>query len=248
MMTTHQSRALRETRAFIEPLLAGRRRVLDVGCGKGELAAMLAKAGHEVTAIDVTLPAERAAAPGVTWHETGLLDFDAAPFDAILFVTSLHHITPLPDAIAHAHRLLVPGGLLIAEEFSLEAPDAATACWYYETQELLAAADRYPPSRIHGAPSLEPVSRWREEHAHDGEVLSEGWRMKEELGRRFELLGAREGPYLYRYIGASTAAHAGVGTPLAEAITDQVFSAEQRGISACTLKPVGLRLWARRSG
>jgi SAM-dependent methyltransferase len=246
-MTTQPSRALRETRAFIEPLLAGRRRVLDVGCGKGELAAALADAGHEVTAIDVTLPAERTAAAGVTWHEAGLLDFDAAPFDAILFVTSLHHITPLPDALEHARRLLVPGGLLIAEEFSVEAPDAATARWYYETQELLAATDRYPADRLHGAPSTDPVSRWREEHAHDGEALTEGWRMKEELGRRFELLGAREGPYLYRYIGAGTAAHSGAGTPLTEAITDHVFKAEQRGIAAGTLKPVGLRLWARRS-
>jgi SAM-dependent methyltransferase len=240
-MTIWQSRALRETRAFIEPLLAGRRRVLDVGSGKGELAAVLARAGHEVTAIDVKQPAERAAAPGVTWHETGLLDFEAAPFDALLFVTSLHHITPLAEAVEHARRLLVPGGLLIAEEFSVEAPDAATARWYFETQELLAAAGRYPPSRIHGAPSTEPVSRWREEHSHDGEALSEGWRMKEELGRRFELLGAHEGPYLYRYIGAGTAAHAE-----ADAITDSVYSAEQRGIEAGTLKPVGLRLWARR--
>jgi hypothetical protein len=72
--------------------------------------------------------------------------------------------------------------------------------------------------------------------------------MKEEIIGRFELLGARAGPYLYRYIGASTAAHAGAETPLTEAITDQVFSAEQRGISAGALKPVGLRLWARRSG
>ncbi|QSQ20785.1 class I SAM-dependent methyltransferase [Pyxidicoccus parkwayensis] len=245
-MTLHPSRALRETHAFVEPLLAGRRRVLDVGCGRGELAALLASAGHDVTAIDVKLPPERVVAPGVTWHETGFLGFEAAPFDAILFVTSLHHITPLADVVEHARRLLVTGGLLIAEEFSVEAPDAATARWYFETQELLAAADRYPASRIHGTPSTEPVSRWREEHAHDGEALTEGRRMKEELGRRFELLGAREGPYLYRYIAAGTAAHCGAETPVAEAIIAHIYEAEQRGIDAGALKPVGLRLWARR--
>jgi cyclopropane fatty-acyl-phospholipid synthase-like methyltransferase len=36
---------LRETLAFIQPQLAGRRRVLEVGCGRGELAARLAAAG-----------------------------------------------------------------------------------------------------------------------------------------------------------------------------------------------------------
>jgi SAM-dependent methyltransferase len=194
----------------------------------------------------VKLPEERASAPGLTFHEQGLLEFDAPPFDAVLFVTSLHHIAPLGAAVEHARRLLVPGGLLIAEEFALEAPDTATARWYYEVQELLAAAGRYPSSRINGAPSIEPLARWQSEHTHAHEPLSEGWSMREELARRLELIEAREGPFLYRYICAGVASSTKEEALVAESVTRYVFEAEQRGIAAGALKPVGLRLVARR--
>lgn len=238
---------LQETRAFLQPLLEGRRRVLDVGCGRGELGAALARAGHEVTAIDVRLPEPRASAPGLTFHETDFLAFEAPAFDAILFVTSLHHLAPLADAVVHAHRLLVPGGLLLAEEFALEAPDAATARWYYEVQELLAAAGRYPPERIHGDPSMEPLARWHREHMHDHEPLSEGGRMRQEVARRLELVETRQVPYLYRYVCAGIAAVLGAEAPMTQALCSHVLEAEQRGISAGALKPVGLRLVARRA-
>lgn len=246
-MTAYQSRALQETRAFLAPMLAGRRRVLDVGCGHGVLAAALAQAGHDVTAIDLALPPDRATAQGLRYEESGLLAFEAPPFDAILFVTSLHHITPLPEAVAHARRLLVPGGLLVAEEFAVEAPDVATAHWYFETQELLAAADLYPRTRLHGDSSQEPLERWRQEHAHEGEPLSEGRAMKEELGRQLELLEAREGAYLYRYLAAGLAEHLGEGASRTAALVDHLFAAEQRGIAFGALRAVGLRMVARRS-
>lgn len=240
----HHHRAMKETRAFVEPLLAGHRRVLDVGCGRGELAAALARAGHEVVALDVRLPEHRATAPGLTYLQEDFLRFDAEPFDALVFVGSLHHIAPLERAVEQAHRLLVPGGLLIADEFSIEAPDALTARWYYEVQGLLAAAGRYPPERLRGNASDEPLARWRAEHTHEGEPLSEGRQMREAIRRRFELLDVQERPYLYRYIGGGVA-HA-CEPHVAEAITTWVSDAEQRGIAAGHLKPVGLRLVARR--
>ncbi len=243
-MATPQSRSFLETRAFIEPLLAGRLRVLDVGCGHGELAAALARAGHEVTALDVRLPEPRPSVSGLTFHESDFLRFEARPFDAILFVTSLHHIAPLGDAVEHARRLLVPGGLLIAEEFALEAPDAATARWYFETQELLAAAGRYPVSRITGDSSMDPLARWAHEHEHDHEPLSEGRRMCEEVARRMAQVEAHEGPYLYRYLGAGVAERA--EPSVARALADHLFESERRGIASGVLKPVGLRLVARR--
>ncbi|MCP3140718.1 class I SAM-dependent methyltransferase [Pyxidicoccus xibeiensis] len=238
------TRALGETRAFLEPLLQGRRRVLDVGCGQGELAQALAWAGHEVTALDVKLPMAPAPVPGLTWHEEGFLTFESEPFDAILFVTSLHHLSPLADAVEQARRLLVPGGLLLVEEFALEAPDATTARWYYGVQELLAAAGRYPPERITGDASMDPLERWR--HAHEHEPLSEGRRMREEVGRRLELLDAREGPYLYRYLVAGVAEAVGGDIQLMESLSAQLFEAERRDVASGVLKPVGLRLVARK--
>jgi 2-polyprenyl-3-methyl-5-hydroxy-6-metoxy-1,4-benzoquinol methylase len=246
-MAPTQSLPLRETCAFLQPLLEGRRRILDVGCGRGELAAALARAGHDVTAIDVRLPEPRASAPGVHFQEVDFLRFDAPPFDAVLFASSLHHIAPLDAAVEHARRLLVPGGLLLAEEFALEAPDAATARWYYEVQALLAAAGRYPVAHIHGAPSAEPLERWRHEHTHHDEPLSEGRRMREEVARRLELTATHEGPYLYRYIHAGIAGTLGVEAPMTEALSSHVLEAERRGIAAGALRPVGLRLVARRA-
>lgn len=246
-MPPAQSLPLQESRAFLLPLLEGRRRVLDVGCGRGELGAVLARAGHEVTAIDLRLPEPRASAPGLTFQQADFLRFDSPPFDAILFASSLHHIAPLEAAVEHARRLLVPGGLLVAEEFALEAPDAATARWYYEVQALLAAAGRYPPGHIHGAPSLEPLERWGHEHAHEHEPLSEGRRMREEVARRLELLETHEGPYLYRYIHSGVAAVLGPEAPMTETLSAHVLEAERRGIAAGALKPVGLRLVARRA-
>jgi hypothetical protein len=115
----------------------------------------------------------------------------------------------------------------------------------HEAQELLAAAGRYASSRIRGTPVAEPLSRWRAEHAHDGEQLSQGREMHQELSRRLELVEARKGPYLYRHISAGVSALTGAGDPVAEAITDCLCDAEQRGIADGLLKSVGLRLVAR---
>src|SRR5687767_2966984 len=94
--------AARESLAFLRAHLGGRRRVLDVGCGSGDIAAALARDGHEVTAVDLRLPPTAERATGVTFLEASLLDVEAPPFDALVFVASLHHIAPLERAVVHA--------------------------------------------------------------------------------------------------------------------------------------------------
>src|SRR5262249_28889155 len=68
---------------FVRPWLAGRRRVLEVGCGRGDLAAALGRDGHEVTAIDRRLERPE---PGPTYIETDFLAYDARGFDAVVLV------------------------------------------------------------------------------------------------------------------------------------------------------------------
>jgi uncharacterized protein (TIGR02172 family) len=41
------------------------------------------------------------------------------PFDVVLFVRSLHHAHPLSESVEQAHRLLVPEGRVIVEDFAL---------------------------------------------------------------------------------------------------------------------------------
>jgi SAM-dependent methyltransferase len=99
--------------------LAGAR-VLDAGCGTGDLTLLLARAGAEVTALDLSAgmaerTAARAQADGVgdrvrtvvaPLESTGLPD-DA--FDAVAGKWVLHH-ADVPRATAELARVLKPGG------------------------------------------------------------------------------------------------------------------------------------------
>jgi SAM-dependent methyltransferase len=242
-------RALRteQTTAFLLEVLRGRRRVLEVGCGRGDVARALAVAGHEVTALDLELP-DQQPAPGVSYVEADLLTFDpgagAAPFDAVVFTASLHHISPLASAVERAASLTAPGGLVVADDFDLDAPDASTLRWYYEVQELLAAAGAYAADRID--PPIDPpradlVARWRDAHAHDP-PLHTGAQLRRALGDRLSLRAPRRGPYLYRYIcgGLADDVHGA-------AVAAYLLEVERRGISEGRLTPVGLRLLADRA-
>ena len=86
-------------------------RVLEVGAGKGELAAALREAGYEVVAVDPS-----SEAPGVT--RVALVDVDepARSFDAAVAVVSLHHVDPLAESCAHLAELVAAGGRLVVEE------------------------------------------------------------------------------------------------------------------------------------
>ena len=64
-------------------------RVLEVGCGEGESALALARAGHSVTTIDPRTP-EGAISQGVTIEEFS----EPGRFDYIVASLSLHHLRP----------------------------------------------------------------------------------------------------------------------------------------------------------
>ncbi len=235
-----QGLSLGETHRFVAGALAGRRRVLEVGCGSGALAARLGADGFQVTALDVSLEhLEVRGAPGVVFLEKDFMQYQGGPFDAVLFVTSLHHLADLPAAVALGRSLLVPGGLLVAEEFALEAPDLATARWYFETQELLAAAGLYPADHLHGSAEEDPLERWAAEHVH-APPLHPGMAMVAALQDAFQLVELTPGPYLYRYLCGGLEA-----TARGEAVARAAFESERRRIAEGTLRPVGLRLVAR---
>jgi 2-polyprenyl-3-methyl-5-hydroxy-6-metoxy-1,4-benzoquinol methylase len=78
--------AVAYVRASLPPAPA---RVLEIGAGEGELAAVLAEAGYDVTAIDPR------GGEGVV--QIALADLEAPPrsFDAAVAMVSLHHVVPL---------------------------------------------------------------------------------------------------------------------------------------------------------
>jgi SAM-dependent methyltransferase len=230
--------AIGQTVSFLGDVLRGRHRILEVGCGRGDVARRLGGTGLRVTAIDLTLP-DPSPSTNVTFIERDFLRFDAEPFDAIVFTASLHHISPLDAAIDRAYRLLGPGGLFVADDFDLDAPNAATLRWYYDVQELLAAAEVFPRERV-DPPSSDLHQRWRAAHS-DEPPLHTGVQMRRAIAERFDLRDVHGAAYLYRYI-TRYLPHDARGVALAQ----QLYGTERRGIGDGTFAAVGLGIVAAR--
>jgi SAM-dependent methyltransferase len=99
-------------------------RVLDVACGTGVVARLAAErvgAAGQVTGLDVN-PGMLAVARSVPspatieWHEAAAEDTQlaAAAYDAALCQMGLQFFADRGAALAELHRLLVPGGRLVA--------------------------------------------------------------------------------------------------------------------------------------
>jgi len=99
---------------------ANRRRICDVGCGRGLLAGRLARHCDELVAIDSdsdTLAHAKnawATESRITFVEGDVMTypFAAESFDVVTAVATLHHL-PLAPALRRFRDLLKPGGVLV---------------------------------------------------------------------------------------------------------------------------------------
>lgn len=96
-------------------LLADRTRVLDIGCGEGQVGRHL---GPGVVGLDACLPLLRAAAtasPGTALvaGDVRSLPFAARSFDAAVIVLVLEHVADVAAGLAEAGRVLEGGGRLV---------------------------------------------------------------------------------------------------------------------------------------
>jgi SAM-dependent methyltransferase len=102
-------------------------RVLEVGCGEGELARALDAAGYEVVAIDPDAP------EGPIFRRTTIEGFDGrGPFDAVVASRSLHHVEDLGGVLDKLVRLLADGGPLILNEFAWDRREPMAPEWEEE--------------------------------------------------------------------------------------------------------------------
>ncbi len=175
-------------------------RVLEVGCGKGDLAHALDRAGHSVIAIDPRAPEDW------IFRRVGIEEFsEPGPFDHVVAILSLHHVEDIGGALDKMAGLLRAGGTLVVVEFAWDRIDSTTTEW---------AQARLPGASASGKHSwLERCCRGR---AHSGgddvghlhaeahaakwageEGLHGSGRMREEITRRFVERTFSWWPYLY---------------------------------------------------
>lgn len=92
-------------------------RLLDIGCGSGDLSRLLAAQGAAVTGIDIAEPmiaAAREAADGIAFAVADAAEFRAdAPFDAAVSRFGVMFFDDPAPAFANIRANLAPGGRLV---------------------------------------------------------------------------------------------------------------------------------------
>jgi len=165
-------------RASLPPAPA---RILEVGAGRGELAADLRAAGYDVVAIDP------AAEPGTGVEPISLIDAEGL-FYAAVAIVSLHHVDPLEASCAHLATLIAPGGRLVIDELDIDRYDDRATQWWWAQRRALGAdhaahADSNP---------AEIVAHMRA-HIHPLDAVRAALRPHFTLGEPVR------GPYLHRW-------------------------------------------------
>ena len=172
-----------------EHLPAAPARVLEVGCGHGQLTTALAADGYDVLGIDPLAP------HGERFRRIRLEDLEPSdgPFDAVVGSYSLHHIRDLDHALDLVVELLEPGGVLVLDEFGWDLADEPTFDWLYAQRRALVAAG------LGEVPaSLEALrNEWEAEHLglHGFEAL------RTAVAARFEEREFARMPFFHRQLG-----------------------------------------------
>ncbi len=93
-------------------------RVLDLGCGDGQLTQRIAATGASVTGIDASpqmVSAARARGLKADKGSAEKLPYPDQTFEAVFSNAALHWIQGQDDMLSHVRRVLRPGGRFVAE-------------------------------------------------------------------------------------------------------------------------------------
>jgi SAM-dependent methyltransferase len=100
--------------------LAGSRRVLDIGCGEGQISRLVAGlpgvqrvVGVDPTAAQLALAAERGGGVALIRAGASALPFPNESFDAVIACLVFEHITAVDEALGEVGRVLAPGGRFV---------------------------------------------------------------------------------------------------------------------------------------
>ncbi|MGH2766311.1 MAG: class I SAM-dependent methyltransferase [Actinomycetota bacterium] len=187
------------------------RRVLYVGPGLGHIALELARAGHDVTGVDIDQEsvalATRAAETDPFRNERGALSYqvaefpgalkDGGPYDRVLFSRVLHHIEDPEAAVARAAELLGPRGRVVCVDFAHDRLGPAGARWMARSRLSLWRRGWWP-ERVAGSLTEETertAREWRDDHESEG--LNPLRAMLDPLRTTFRVQRPAWHPYLF---------------------------------------------------
>lgn len=162
-----------------------RRRVLEVGCGYGDLLIYLQSRGCEVQGVDLDpRAAERGKQYGVPIHAGTLdeLELPEASFDVAILCHSLEHLPDPRRDLTEVARVLKPGGHLHvavpngnAVGLRLEGiawPHLSHPLhfWYFDQATLarLARETGFEPAQAHSTSRLHYLGTWRQRLRTEG--------------------------------------------------------------------------------
>ena len=96
--------------------LTGARRVLDIGCGEGQIARVIS--GAHVVGVDATwaqleVARARGGGPAYARGMADALPIATASFDTVVACLVFEHIRSVDEAIAEVARVLEPGGRFV---------------------------------------------------------------------------------------------------------------------------------------
>jgi SAM-dependent methyltransferase len=126
--------------------LAGARRVLDIGCGEGQIARLATNGGATtVVGVDPTWAQvaegrKRGGGPHYARAEAARLPFADASFDAVVACLVFEHIEAVDDALAEVGRVLEPGGRFL---FFLNHPLLQTPGSGWIDDQILEPPEQY---------------------------------------------------------------------------------------------------------
>jgi 2-polyprenyl-3-methyl-5-hydroxy-6-metoxy-1,4-benzoquinol methylase len=217
-------------------------RILEVGCGTGELAASLSKNGYGVVAIDSDRDAILAAQQlGVDARIATWPDFDDGEFDAVLFTRSLHHIHPLDESVRRAVESLAQDGRMIVEDFAYESVDEKTLRWFRDAFRSLEASGQLIigdelVTKI--LSKMETLTAWRQNHEHELHTAAE---ISAQLEKVFGSLIKESAPCYFRYV-ARAIPHGEKRDAILQALAEQEQSLAADG----SIVPLGRRFVAMK--
>lgn len=117
---------LQRTRSYLGPS----DNILEVGCGTGSTALLLAEHVNQITASDLSgnmikVGSQKAREQGISnvkFVNAELFDneIENGPYDAVLALNLLHLLEGVPQAIQRINSLLKPGGVFISKTVCVE--------------------------------------------------------------------------------------------------------------------------------